>query len=57
MSNSGIGVPQIEPRQRVGWRDAHRPPDRDKDKDRPDARRHDGPPAEPGTGEVVDKVV
>jgi hypothetical protein len=57
MSNSGIGIPQIEPRQRVTWQDAHRPPDRGGDKDGTGAGKHDRPPPEPGTGELVDKVV
>jgi hypothetical protein len=56
MSNAGIGIPQIEPRRRVAWQDAHSPPDRGKDKDG-GAGRQDRPPPEPGTGEIVDKVV
>jgi hypothetical protein len=57
MSNSGIGVPQIEPRHRVSWRGARHPPNRDNDKDRAEAGKDDRPQPEAGTGEIVDKVV
>jgi hypothetical protein len=57
MANSGIGIPQIEPRQRVAWQEAHRRRDRDKDQDDAGAGKRDRPPPEPGTGEIVDKVV
>lgn len=58
MSNSGIGIPQIEPRHRAGWQDAHRKPNPNKDKDKDGAAgKHDRPPPEPGTGEIVDKAV
>ena len=58
MANSGIGIPQIEPRHRAVWQDAHRAPNLDKDKDKDGgAGKRDRPPPEPGTGEIIDKAV
>ena len=61
MSSSGIGVPQIDPRDRTVWQDSHPAPDRQDRKDRDDDEagqaRSDRAPPKPGTGEIVDKVV
>jgi hypothetical protein len=57
MSGSGLGIPQIKPRYRVAWQDAHRRPERDKDKDGGGTDQRDRAQPEPGTGEIVDKVV
>jgi hypothetical protein len=57
MSNSGIGIPQVEPRHRVGWQDARHSPDRNKDKDEAATGKRSRPPPQPGTGEVVDQMV
>jgi hypothetical protein len=57
MSNSDIGIPKIEPRQRVAWQDPHARPDRGKDKDDNGEGKRDRSPPKPGTGENVDKVV
>jgi hypothetical protein len=56
MSNVGIGIPQIDPRHRTAWQDAHSPPDRDKDEDGASPNKRKRPPPGPGTGEIVDKV-